>query len=60
VSYNYTKIAVFTTEGREPFHITYDKDEFEAFEKALLNDKNAEWLEGYLFNIKNVVAIKRV
>lgn len=60
MSKKYTKIAVFTTDGQEPFHITYDKDEFEAFEKALLNDKNAEWLEGYLFNIKNVVAIKRV
>ena len=60
MSTKHTKIAVFTTDSDEPFHIPYDKDEFRAFEHAILIDKNAEWLGGYLFNIKNVVAIKRV
>ena len=60
MSTKYTKIAVFTTDNKDPFHIPYDKKEFGAFEYALLMDKNAEWLGGYLFNVKNVVAIKRV
>ena len=60
MSIKYTKIAVFTTDSKEPFHIPYDKDDFESFEHALLVDKNTEWLGGYLFNVKNVVAIKRV
>lgn len=51
---------VFTTDSKEPFRIPYDKDDFESFEHALLVDKNSEWLGSYLFNVKNVVAIKRV
>ena len=51
---------VFTNYNNEPFRTSYNKEEFEEFESALLEDKNAEWLGGYLFNIKNVVAIKRV
>lgn len=55
-----TETLVFTNYNNKPFHIPYDKEEFESFRHALLVDKNAEWLGGYLFNIKNVVAIKRV
>lgn len=43
-----------------PFNILYDEEEFEKFSHALLVDKNVEWLGGYLFNIKNIVSIKRV
>lgn len=60
MSIKYTKIAVFTTDGQEPFHIPYDEQEFEKFDNAIQAEKTAEWLGGYLFNIKNVVAIKRV
>ena len=42
-----------------PFNIPYDEEEFEKFSHALLVDKNAEWLGGYLFNIKNIVSIKK-
>lgn len=55
-----TETIIFTADSEKPFHIPYDKEEFETFSHALLVDKNAEWLGGYLFNIKNVVAIKRV
>lgn len=51
---------VFTNYSNEPFRISYSKEESEEFESALLEGKNAEWLGGYLFNVKNVVAIKRV
>ncbi|WP_276869861.1 hypothetical protein [Lactococcus taiwanensis] len=55
-----TETLVFTNYNSEPFRISYSKEEFEEFESALLEGKHAEWLGGYLFNIKNVVAIKRV
>lgn len=60
MSIKYTKIAVFTTDSPDPFNIPYDEEEFEIFSHALLVDKNAEWLGGYLFNIKKIVSIKRV
>ncbi|MDN6079186.1 MAG: hypothetical protein L0I70_07675 [Lactococcus lactis] len=60
MSIKYTKIAVFTTDSPDPFNIPYDEEEFEIFSHALLVDKNAERLGKYLFNIKNVVAVKRV
>ena len=60
MSFNFTKTVVFTVNEKMPFNILYDEEEFEKFSHALLVDKNAEWLGGYLFNIKNIVSIKRV
>lgn len=60
MSFNFTKTVVFTVNEKMPFNIPYDEEEFEKFTHALLVDKNAEWLGGYLFNIKNIVSIKRV
>lgn len=60
MSFNFTKTVVFTVKEKMPFNIPYDEEEFEKFSHALLVDKNAEWLGGYLFNIKNIVSIKRV
>lgn len=52
MSFNFTKTVVFTVKEKMPFNIPYDEEEFEKFSHALLVDKNAEWLGGYLFNIK--------
>ncbi len=60
MSIKYTKIVVFTTDSPDPFNIPYDEHEFEKFSQAILVDKNGERLGKYLFNIKNVVAVKRV
>ena len=60
MSFNFTKTVVFTVNEKMPFNIPYDEEEFEKFSHALLVDKNAELLGGYLFNIKNIVSIKRV
>lgn len=48
MSFNFTKTVVFTVNEKMPFNIPYDEEEFEKFSHALLVDKNAEWLGGYL------------
>ena len=55
MSFKFTKTVVFTVKEKISFKIPYDDYEFETFSHALLVDKNADWLGGYLFNLKNIV-----
>ena len=60
MSFNFTKPVFITVKEKMPFNIHYEEEEFENFSPALILNNDAEWLRGYLFNIKNIVSVKRV